>query len=95
MAGSPLVGEGVVDDTTLFTGEVAGVRIEPTSEMPGLRAAVLSRRGRPGRWVAGRAAQLGTTGARVVRDGVDGARESSGRRSTGTSKAGCGWAEGR
>ncbi|BBY18048.1 peptidase M50 [Mycolicibacterium litorale] len=73
--GSPLVGEGVVDDTTLFTGEVAGVRIEPTSEMPGLRAAVLSRRGRPGRWVAGRAAQLGTTGARVVRDGVDGARE--------------------
>jgi hypothetical protein len=26
-------------------------------------------------WVAGRAAQLGTTGARVVRDGVDGKRE--------------------
>uniref|UniRef100_A0A5Q5BEN4 Peptidase M50 n=3 Tax=unclassified Mycobacterium TaxID=2642494 RepID=A0A5Q5BEN4_MYCSS len=70
-----LFGEAVVDDTTLFSGEVAGVRIEPTAEMPGLRAAVLSGRGRPQRWVAGRAAQLGTTGARVVRDGVEGTRE--------------------
>jgi hypothetical protein len=73
--GSPLHGEAVVDDTTLFSGDVAGVRIEPTTEMPGLRAAVLSGRGRPHRWVAGRAAQLGTTGAQVVRDGVAGARE--------------------
>ncbi|KUI32337.1 peptidase M50 [Mycobacterium sp. IS-1496] len=73
--GEDLFGEGVVDDTTLFSGHVAGVRIEPTAQMPGLRAAVLSGRGRPHRWVAGRAAQLGTTGARVVRDGVDGARE--------------------
>lgn len=71
----PLFGEAVVDDATLFSGEVPGVRIEPTAEMPGLRAAVLSRRGRPQRWVAGRAAQLGTTGARVIRDGVDGPRE--------------------
>jgi hypothetical protein len=68
--GSPLHGEAVLDDTVLFDGEVAGVRIEPTWSMPGLRAAVLSGRGRPGRWVAGRAAQLGTTGARVIRDGV-------------------------
>jgi hypothetical protein len=74
-SGSPLLGEAIVDDTTLFTGEAAGVRIEPTAEMPGLRAAVLSGRGRPHRWVVGRAAQLGTTGARVVRDGVEGARE--------------------
>jgi hypothetical protein len=70
-----LFGEAVVDDTTLFSGEVAGVRIEPTAEMPGLRAAVLSGRGRPQRWVAGRAAQLGTTAARVIRDGVEGPRE--------------------
>ncbi|MFS0898623.1 peptidase M50 [Mycolicibacterium litorale] len=74
-SGGTLVGEGIVDDTTLFSGETTGVRIEPTAEMPGLRAAVLSGPGRPGRWVAGRAAQLGTTGARVIRDGVDGARE--------------------
>ena len=65
----PLHGEAVVDDTTLFDGDVAGVRIEPTLAMPGLRAAVLTGRGR-GRWVAGRAAQLGTAGAVVTRDGV-------------------------
>ena len=66
-------GEVVVDDTVLFDGEVAGVRIEPTPQMPGLRAAVV---GGPRRhWVTGRAVQLGTTGARVVRDGVAGARE--------------------
>ena len=65
-----LRGEATVDDTLLFDGGVAGVRIEPTPTMPGLRAAVLSRSARPGRWVAGRAAQLGTTGAVVVRDGV-------------------------
>lgn len=66
-------GEAVVDDTVLFDGAVAGVRIEPTPQLPGLRARVL---GRPGRgWVTGRAAQLGTTGVRVVRDGVAGTRE--------------------
>ncbi len=59
-------GEAVVDDTVLFDGDVAGVRIEPTAAMPGLRARVANR----GRWVTGRAAQLGTTGAVVVRDGV-------------------------
>ena len=65
-----LHGEAVVDDTVLFDGDVPGVRIEPTLRMPGLRAAVLSGRGRPRRWVTGRAAQLGTTGAQVIRDGV-------------------------
>ncbi len=66
--GAPLHGEAVVDDTQLFDGDVAGVRVEPTQAMPGLRACVI----RPGRrrWVAGRAAQLGTTGATVVRDGA-------------------------
>ncbi len=70
--GAPLHGEAVVDDTQLFDGEVAGVRVEPTQAMPGLRACVI----RPGRrrWVAGRAAQLGTTGATVVRDGTGAAK---------------------
>jgi hypothetical protein len=64
--GAPLHGEAVADDAQLFDGDVAGVRIEPTQAMPGLRACVI----RPGRrrWVAGRAVQLGTTGAVVVRD---------------------------
>jgi hypothetical protein len=65
--GNPLQGEAVVDDTVLFDGEVMGVRIEPLPTMPGLRAAVLGNG--PRRWVAGRAVQLGTTGATVVRDG--------------------------
>ena len=66
--GAPLHGEAVVDDTQLFDGEVTGVRVEPTASMPGLRASVTG----PGRrrWVAGRAAQLGTTGAEVIRDRV-------------------------
>ena len=66
--GGALHGEAVVDDVGLFDGEVTGVRIEPTPGMPGLRAAVTGRGRR--RWIAGRAAQLGTTGAVVVRDGV-------------------------
>ncbi|MCG5432148.1 hypothetical protein LV457_07560 [Mycobacterium sp. MYCO198283] len=73
-AGSPLVGEAIVDDTVLFDGDAPGVRIEPIDTPPGLRAAVLSARGRPLRWVTGRAAQLGTLGAEVVRDGVPAGR---------------------
>ena len=75
-----VAGEAVVDDTLLFDGEVAGVRIEPMSDLPGLRARVLTGGLRPRRWVTGRAAQLGTTGVRVVRDGVRAARPA--RRST-------------
>ncbi|MDT5071762.1 MAG: hypothetical protein QOH82_1082 [Mycobacterium sp.] len=75
-----VVGEAVVDDTLLFDGEVTGVRIEPMTDLPGLRASVLTRRMRPRRWVTGRAAQLGTTGVLVVRDGVSAARPA--RRST-------------
>jgi hypothetical protein len=63
-------GEAVVDDTLLFDGQVTGVRIEPTSTVPGLRASALSGRMRPKRWVTGRAAQLGTDAALLVRDGV-------------------------
>ncbi|MDV3135884.1 peptidase M50 [Mycobacterium sp. 29Ha] len=69
-----LRGEATVDDVVLFHGDVTAVRIEPTTTMPGLRAAALSSRMRPKRWVAGRAAQLGTEGALVVRDGVAGQR---------------------
>jgi hypothetical protein len=72
--GQTVHGEAVVDDTRLFDGEVRGVRIEPTAELPGLRASVVTKRMRPRRWVTGRAAQLGTTGAVVVRDGVAGQR---------------------
>jgi hypothetical protein len=63
-----LHGEAVVDDTVLFDGDVPGVRIEPIAAMPGLRATVLGRGRR--RWATGRAAQLGTDAALVVRDGV-------------------------
>jgi hypothetical protein len=79
-ATNTVAGEAVVDDTLLFDGEVPGVRIEPTTDLPGLRAKVLTGRLRPRRWVTGRAAQLGTTGVLVVRDGVSAARPA--RRST-------------
>ena len=70
--GQPLHGEAVVDDTVLFDGDVTGVRIEPTTTLPGLRARLAHRRF--GGWVNGRAVQLGTTGAVVVRDGVPATR---------------------
>jgi hypothetical protein len=73
-APAKLEGEAVVDDTLLFSGGVTAVRIEPMDTLPGLRACVMSRHMRPGRWVTGRAAQLGTPGAFVVRDGVFTAR---------------------
>lgn len=69
-------GEAVVDDTTLFDGDAAAVWIEPTLALPGLRASV---KGGWRRWVTGRAAQLGSTGVAVLRDGVPAPRP--GRRS--------------
>lgn len=67
--GDKLEGEAYVDDTLLFSGTVKAMHISPTLEMPGVRAAV--RKGiRKRRWVAGRAAQLGTPGAVVTRDGI-------------------------
>ncbi|MFF0544738.1 hypothetical protein ACWEVD_30965 [Nocardia thailandica] len=64
-----LEGEAYVDDTLLFTGVVKAMRISPTAAMPGVKASV--RKGfRKRSWVAGRAAQLGTPGAVVTRDGV-------------------------
>jgi hypothetical protein len=70
-------GEAVVDDTTLFDGDVAAVRIEPTLAVPGLRVRVHGVRRQ---WISGRAAQLGCTGVTVVRDGVVAPRPA--RRST-------------
>ena len=76
--GGLLSGEAVVDDTTLFDGGAPAVDIEPTLAMPGLRARV--HNGIRRRWTAGRAAQLGSTGVAVVRDGVPAPRTA--RRST-------------
>lgn len=67
-----ITGEAVVDDTVLFDGTSTGVVIEPLPEMPGLRARNLGAGSRG--WVAGRAAQLGSTGVLVERDGVAAAR---------------------
>jgi hypothetical protein len=67
-------GEAVVDDTLIFDGEATGVRIEPIDTMPGLRASVLSSRMRARRWITGRAAQLGSEAALVIRDGEAGPR---------------------
>lgn len=75
-----LEGEAVVDDTVLFDGTVAGVQIEPMTSVPGLRARVVGTGWRSGPWVTGRAAQLGTPGVIVVRDGV--AARKPARRST-------------
>jgi hypothetical protein len=74
--GQLLLGEAVVDDTQLFDGHVGGAYVEPTLAMPGLRATVRGSR----RWLAGRAAQLGSTGVVVIRDGVQAPRAA--RRST-------------
>jgi hypothetical protein len=71
-------GEAVVDDIRLFDGGAPDLCVEPTLAMPGLRARV--REGVWPRWIAGRAAQLGSTGVVVERDGVVAPR--SARRST-------------
>jgi hypothetical protein len=78
-SGQLLHGEAVIDDTPLFDGDVAGVCIEPTPSLPGLRARVHGPRIRR-RWITGRAVQLGSTGVAVVRDGVPAPRPA--RRST-------------
>jgi hypothetical protein len=71
-----LRGEAVVDDAVLFDGNVEEVTVEPTAALPGLRARVSGTR----RWLIGRAAQLGSLEALVVRDGVPAPRPA--RRST-------------
>jgi len=53
-----------VDSFLLFSGSTRGLVIEPTAE--GVRASL----GRFRPWVSGRAAQTGTTGLLLTRDGV-------------------------
>ncbi|WP_228789818.1 hypothetical protein [Nocardia puris] len=67
--GAKLEGEAYVDDTLLFTGKVTAMHVSPTLHMPGVRATV-EKGMRKRRWVEGRAAQLGTVGAVVTRDGI-------------------------
>lgn len=69
--GQKLEGEAYVDETRLFSGEVMAMLISPTVDEPGVRATVQKRLYRR-RWVAGRAAQLGTPAAMVTRDGTQG-----------------------
>ncbi|GEM32730.1 hypothetical protein NN3_37370 [Nocardia neocaledoniensis NBRC 108232] len=72
--GAKLEGEAYVDDTLLFSGIVNTMLISPTMTMPGVRARV--RKGlRKRTWVSGRAAQLGTPGAIVTRDGITNERK--------------------
>ena len=66
--GAAITGEAIVDDAVLFDGTCAGIEIEPLDTAPGLRARPIG--GGPRSWAAGRAAQLGSTGALVERDGV-------------------------
>ena len=72
-------GEAVVDDTTLFDGDVAA-RVHRADAGHAGPAGQHPRNGLWRRWVAGRAAQLGSTGVAVVRDGVPAPRAA--RRST-------------
>lgn len=67
-----ITGEAIVDDAVLFDGASSGIEIEPIDAAPGLRARPIG--GGPRSWVAGRAAQLGSTGVLVERDGVAAAR---------------------
>lgn len=72
--GAKLHGESYVDDHRLFTGDVRGIRIEPTPQEPGVRArlersGLASWAGR-GRWYSGRAVQTGGTNIVVEREGV-------------------------
>src|SRR6516165_9815863 len=79
--GSVIVGRAgwlPADDGRLIDGEAVAVSVEPTLAMPGLRASAHGGLWR--RWVPGRAAQLGSTGVSVMRDGVAAPRAA--RRST-------------
>lgn len=67
--GKALEGEVYVDEQRLFSGRVTAFLVSPSLGMPGVRATVrkgIRRRG----WLEGRAAQLGTPGGVVMRDGI-------------------------
>jgi hypothetical protein len=67
-----LDGESYVDSDLLVRGRAKGVVIEPTMDMPGVRASV-DRRWRT-KWLTGRAVQTGAPELIVDRDGVPGTR---------------------
>lgn len=72
--GEKLEGEAYVDDVQLFSGKVTKMQVSPMLDLPGVRASV--QKGiRKRKWVAGRAAQLGTPGAVVTRDGIANTRK--------------------
>lgn len=73
--GARLHGESYVDDHRLFSGTVSGIRIEPTRELPGLRArpeapAGWRRLWRREPWHPGRAVQTGGSNLVVEREGA-------------------------
>ncbi|MFC9896940.1 hypothetical protein ACFVMC_24915 [Nocardia sp. NPDC127579] len=68
--GAKLEGEAYVDDEQLFSGIVTAMQVSPTLHMPGVTATVKRGRFRRRIWLQGRAAQLGTPGAVVTRDGI-------------------------
>ncbi|WP_424808241.1 hypothetical protein [Rhodococcus sp. 27YEA15] len=71
-----LVGEAYVDDQRLFSGTVPAIRIVPSPKLPGIRASTERRRRLgPRRWLDGRAVQLGSPAAHLVRDGISNPRD--------------------
>lgn len=68
----PLEGQVYADSEHVFTGKVPLVELLPSLEGPGVRVATSKKHGlrRRREWFDGRAVQLGTAGAIVVRDGV-------------------------
>ncbi|NUS45018.1 MAG: hypothetical protein HOQ24_15180 [Mycobacteriaceae bacterium] len=68
--GTKIEGEAYVDDTLLFRGRATELHVATNVTQPGLSARVRYGRARTRTWVAGRAVQLGATGAVVTRDGV-------------------------
>lgn len=67
-----LEGQVYADSEHVFTGKVPFVELLPSLEGPGVRVASGKKHGlrRRREWFDGRAVQLGTAGAIVVRDGV-------------------------
>ena len=72
----PLVGEAYADDACVFSGQIERLTVQPTRDLPGVRATTGRRRGllrRPD-WFEARAVQLGTRAGILSRDGVTGRR---------------------
>lgn len=68
--GDDMFGEAYVDNDRLFFGPIGGVEIQPTADMPGLRASVVRGKLLPRRWLYGRAIQFGAHEMALTRDGV-------------------------